>query len=242
MTTADNLTKFLPLYAQVKQLLVQRLIDKTWTPGMGLPSENQLAAELKVSQGTVRKALDEMAAEKLVVRRQGRGTFVAEHTQEQALFHFFRLVDAEDQQKIPESEVLSLEVAEANELEVQRLGINSGDQVTRIERLRRLDGLPVIYEIISVALRLMPNVAEEARLPNSLYGLYQRDYGLSVLKAVERVRAVNASTPETTLLGIKSGTALLEIERTATSLDGQAIELRVSRCHTDKYRYMVELT
>lgn len=242
MTTDQSPTQFLPLYAQVKQLLVQRLIDKTWTPGMGLPSENQLAAELKVSQGTVRKALDEMAAEKLVVRRQGRGTFVAEHTQEQALFHFFRLVDLDDQRKLPNSDVLSTENAAASELECERLGLNPGEPVTRIERLRHLDGKAVIYEILSVPVLLIADLAEKQPLPNSLYSLYQRDYGLSVLKAVERVRAVSASTPEAKHLGVKRGSPLLEIERTATALDGRAIELRVSRCNTEHHRYMVELT
>ncbi|MEH6825052.1 MAG: GntR family transcriptional regulator [Motiliproteus sp.] len=242
MATENSLTHFLPLYAQVKQLLVQRLIDKTWTPGMGLPSENQLAGELKVSQGTVRKALDEMAAEKLVVRRQGRGTFVAEHTQEQALFHFFRLVGLEDQRKLPESAVLSAENVAANELEIKQLGLNPGELVTRIERLRRLDGRPVIYEILSVPVALIPDLAEKQPLPNSLYSLYQRDYGLSVLKAVERVRAISAGTPETKHLEVKTGTPLLEIERTASALDGRAIELRVSRCDTAQHRYMVELT
>ncbi|MEH6648731.1 MAG: GntR family transcriptional regulator [Motiliproteus sp.] len=242
MTTEERPTQFLPLYAQVKQLLVQRLIDKTWTPGMGLPSENQLAAELKVSQGTVRKALDEMAAEKLVVRRQGRGTFVAEHSQEQALFHFFRLVDLDGLQKIPESIVLSAKNVAASELEIKQLGLNSGELVTRIERLRQLDGRPVIYEILSVPVALIPDLGEKQPLPNSLYSLYQRDYGMSVLKAVERVKAVSAGAVEAKRLGVKTGTPLLEIERTASALDGRAIELRVSRCDTEQHRYMVELT
>ncbi|MEH6627129.1 MAG: GntR family transcriptional regulator [Motiliproteus sp.] len=242
MATEESPTYFLPLYAQVKQLLVQRLIDNVWTPGMGLPSENQLAAELKVSQGTVRKALDEMAAERLVVRRQGRGTFVAEHTQEQALFHFFRLVGLDDQRNIPESEVLSAEDVAANALEMQRLGLNAGDLVTRIVRLRKLDDRPVIYEVLSVPLILFPNIAEKQPFPNSLYSLYQRDYGLSVLKSVERVKAVSATAEEVEHLNVEAGTPLLEIERTASALSGRAIELRVSRCNTEHHRYMVELT
>src|SRR3546814_10554487 len=84
-----------PLYAQVRTLLLQRLIEGIWKPGTALPSEMQLAQELGVSQGTVRKALDDLAAENLVVRRQGRGTFVAEHDTDRALFHFFHLVGEE---------------------------------------------------------------------------------------------------------------------------------------------------
>ncbi len=242
MTTENSPTHFLPLYAQVKQLLVQRLIDNTWAPGMSLPSENQLATELKVSQGTVRKALDEMAAEKLVIRKQGRGTFVAEHTQEQGLFHFFRLVDLDDQRQLPESELLSVEHLPASELEIQRLGLNTEDMVTRVTRLRKFDNQPVIYEILSVPQALFPDLAEKQFLPNSVYSLYQRVYGLSVVKAVERIKAVSATTEDIANLHVDAGTPLLEIERTACALDGRAIELRVSRCHTEHHRYLVELT
>jgi len=241
MTTEKSLTQFLPLYAQVKQLLVQRLIDNTWAPGMSLPSENKLASELSVSQGTVRKALDEMAAEKLVVRRQGLGTFVPEHTQEHALFHFFKLVNLDDQQQIPESETLSVENVQANELELKRLGLSAGDLVTRIVRLRRLDAQPVIYEILSVPQAMFPLLAEKQPLPNTLYSLYQRGYGISVVKAVERLKAVSAGAEEVDNLQVEAGTPLLEIERTACALNGQALELRVSRCLTEHHHYMVEL-
>src|SRR5580704_8078982 len=80
-----------PLYAQVREVLVRRLVDGVWAPGEGLPSEMELAAELDVSQGTVRKALDTMAADKLLVRHQGRGTFVSIHDEARILFQFFKL-------------------------------------------------------------------------------------------------------------------------------------------------------
>lgn len=83
---------FQPLYKQVYAVLVRRIADSEWQPGDSLPSEQVLALELGVSQGTVRKALDALAGEKLVQRRQGKGTFVAEHTQEHALFRFFALL------------------------------------------------------------------------------------------------------------------------------------------------------
>src|SRR5919202_6832930 len=89
-----------PLYRQVRALLVRRLAEGVWQPGQLLPSEGQLAAELGVSQGTVRKALDALTAERLLVRRQGRGTFVAEH--EDGTFHFFRLVPDAGAPSFPE--------------------------------------------------------------------------------------------------------------------------------------------
>src|SRR5258707_13395026 len=85
---------FRPLYAQVRALMIRRMVRGEWRPGDILPSEGRLAVEFGVSQGTVRKALDEMAAQNLVVRQQGRGTFVAQHSEAHALFHFFHIRDA----------------------------------------------------------------------------------------------------------------------------------------------------
>jgi GntR family transcriptional regulator len=92
---------FRPLYRQVKDLLLRRLADGVWQPGQILPSEPEIAANLGVSQGTVRKALDEMTAENLLVRRQGRGTFVARHDEERILFRFFRLQSDTGERQFP---------------------------------------------------------------------------------------------------------------------------------------------
>src|SRR5688500_8333636 len=91
----DETIGFRPLYRQVKDVLVGRIASGAWRAGDAIPSEFEIAAELATSQGTVRKALDEMTAERLVVRRQGRGTFVARHDDARILFQFFKLVPDE---------------------------------------------------------------------------------------------------------------------------------------------------
>ena len=242
MSTDENLTHFLPLYAQVKQHLIQRIVDQVWAPGSALPSEYKLGVELGVSQGTVRKALDEMAAEKLVVRKQGRGTFVSEHTHEQELFHFFRLVDQHDQQYVPTSQVLSVEHSESTEYESKALGLAEGSLITRISRLRLLNGRPAIVETISVPRDLISDFPDRSAMPNSLYRFYQQSHGISVLRAVERIKVVLANDNEADLLGIARDVPLLEVERVAESIDGRLVELRVSRLVTDECRYRVELT
>src|SRR3954467_10464577 len=105
-----------PLYRQVKELLIKRLGDGSWTPGQLLPREPEIAADLGVSPGTVRKALDEMSAESLLVRRQGRGTFVASHDEARILFQFFRMVSDTGVRRFPESRTISVSVAKADEL------------------------------------------------------------------------------------------------------------------------------
>src|SRR5919202_1506403 len=111
-----------PLYRQVRALLVRRLAEGVWQPGQLLPSEGQLAAELGVSQGTVRKALDALTAERLLVRRQGRGTFVAEHDGERILFHFFKLMPDAGKPSFPESRIVTTRAAQADADERDRLG------------------------------------------------------------------------------------------------------------------------
>ena len=230
-----------PLYAQVKALMMQRLIAGQWRPGEMLPSEFQLADDFGVSQGTVRKALDELAAENVVVRRQGRGTFVAEHDDHRALFHFFHLVGPDGKRRLPESQLISVRKGLAGRMEAGRLGIGRGAPVIRIRRVRCLDGRPAIAETITVPQKLFPDLADIREVPNTLYDLYERRYGVTIARAVERLAAVAADEPDAKLLDITPGAPLLEIDRTALALDGTPVEWRVSRCLTATHHYRVEL-
>lgn len=230
-----------PLYAQVKALMVQRLIAGQWRPGEILPSEFQLAAEFGVSQGTVRKALDELTAENVVVRRQGRGTFVAEHDDHRALFHFFHLVGPDGERRLPESRLISVRKGLAGRMEAGRLAIGQGAPVIRIRRVRELDGRAAIAETIAVPQKLFPDLADIREMPNTLYDLYEQRYGITIARAMERLAAVAADERDAKLLEIAPGAPLLEIDRTALALDGAPVEWRVSRCLTATHHYRVEL-
>lgn len=230
-----------PLYAQVKALMMQRLIAGQWRPGEMLPSEFQLADLFGVSQGTVRKALDELAGENVVVRRQGRGTFVAEHDDHRALFHFFHLVGPDGERRLPESRLISARKGLAGRLEAGRLAIGRGVPVIRIRRIRLLDDRPAIAETIAVPQKLFPDLADIREVPNTLYDFYERRYGVTIARAVERLAAVAADERDAKLLEIAPGAPLLEIDRTALALDGAPVEWRVSRCVTTTHHYRVEL-
>ena len=146
-----------PLYAQVEEIIRQRLIDNYWKPGDALPSEMQLAAELGVSQGTVRKALNDMVAENLLVRRQGRGTFVSEHTERRALFLFFNLVGEDGSRTMPVSRVISCEHRKATAEERARLELAGGAEVVTVRRVRSLHGEPTIVDRVTVSSALFPS-------------------------------------------------------------------------------------
>lgn len=234
---------FRPLYAQVRELMIGRMLRGEWRPGDLLPSEGRLAAEFGVSQGTVRKALDEMAAQNLLVRQQGRGTFVAQHSAQHALFHFFHIRDESGRKKLPTGTILSLRQRRADRGEARRLALPPRVGVYAIERLRALRGAPVIFERLLLPAALFPGLDLELgrELPDELYILYQQRFGVTVTRAEERLRAVAADPRDAEVLGLAAGTPLLEIDRIARGLDGSPIEWRLSRCNSARHHYYSEI-
>ena len=231
-----------PLYAQVIDLLTARLTSGAWQPGQLIPGESRLAAELRVSQGTVRKALDELVARNLLVRQQGVGTFVSVHDTHRALFHFFNIVAADGEKVLPDSDVIRIVTLRATREESERLAIAAHAKVVRIERLRRLGGQPTIVETVAVASRRFPGLSRLKKIPNTLYELYERDYGVTIHRAEEQLTAEPASARDAQLLDCASGHPLLKIVRVAWSLDEVPIELRISRCLTAQHHYHNSIT
>ncbi len=234
---------FHPLYAQIKQLLIQRVLDGEWRPGELLPSEFKIAAEYEVSQGTVRKALDDMAGEKLVVRRQGKGTFVSARSSQHVPFHFFRLLNDKGHQDLPKTLNMETQLAEPNAAEQEALGIGTDVKVYRLERLRTLEGKPAIIGRYSLRTDMCPGI-EKLVLDNvtNIYVLLEQEYGILVVKAVEKIRAVAADEHDAGLLGIDVGAPLLEIERISSSIGGKPVEFRIDRCVTRNHHYLNEVT
>ncbi len=234
---------FRPLYAQVRALMIARLVRGEWRPGEILPSEGRLAVEFGVSQGTVRKALDEMAAQNLVVRHQGRGTFVAQHSEAQALFHFWHIRDAKGVKELPTGQVLKLRAVRADRGQAERLALPARARVWEILRLRHLRNRPVILERIAVPVTLFPglDLPVGRALPDELYVLYQEKFAVTVARAQEKLRAVAADKIDAKRLAVPAGSPLLEIDRVALSLDGTPVEWRLSRCNSANHHYYSEI-
>jgi GntR family transcriptional regulator len=229
-----------PLYRQVRDMLVRRLAEGAWQPGQVIPSEFALADELGVSQGTVRKALDWMTRERLLVRQQGRGTFIAEHTDERILLHFFRLVPDRGMPAYPTSRLISLKEGMGNAEERNTLSLGGKAQVIRIRRLRLFSGKPSIIEDIVVS-RLKFSGLSKRQLPNNLYAFYASEYGVAVGHAREKLKAVALSTRQGILLGVPEGTPVLQIERIAHDLEDRPVEWRLSLCLTETLHYLSDL-
>lgn len=238
--TPADVPGFRPLYAQVRDLFLQRLASGEWRAGDQLPAEPRLAVEMGVSQGTVRKALNELAGQNRVVRRQGKGTFVASCTPDRALFQFFHLVGEDGSRALPESRVVSCRAGKANATERRRLEVGQPAAVLRITRSRALAGQTMITERIVLPAARFPGLERTPReqIPNTLYALYEHRFGLSVARAEERLRAVAAAALDERLLGVARGRPLLEVDRIARGHDGGVLEWRVSRCDTRHHHYL----
>jgi GntR family transcriptional regulator len=227
-----------PLYAQVRERLIERIRSGEWKPGQLIANEFEIAAEFGVSQGTARKAIGDLASEGLVVRRQGRGTFVVEHTPAHVLFRFFNLFDADGAAVVPDSRDVRSSVAHASSEEHEALGLDAGARVIRITRVRTRDGAPFIAETIALPEALFQGLAEQAEMPNTLYDLFQKAYGVLVTRTDDRLSAVAADTETAAALGIVPGTPLLRIGRIAFGLDDKPVEWRVSLCHLPDAHYL----
>lgn len=231
-----------PLHRQVYDIIVRRVAQGLWRAGDCLPSEQALARELGVSQGTVRKVLDALTAEKLLERRQGKGTFIAENTRERALFRFFRLSHPGGARAVPESGEETVRVRAAKASELARLDLAKGDRVVEINRTRMIEGRAAVRECVVVPCVLFPGLEKRLPLPNTLYSLYQTAYGVNITAAHEELRADLADAEDVKVLGVALGAPVLCIDRVAVSLEDLKVEWRTSRCVSTDLVYAVTLT
>lgn len=232
-----------PLYKEVKRQLTRSLAAGEWAAGAALPSETRLAQRYEVSIGTLRKAIDELVAERAVVRRQGRGTFVASHQTSRLQFHFFHIVPRGGEKETPETRTLSFRRDRAAADEAVRLRVAKGDPVFRIRNLLSLAGKPAIVDDMVLAQSRFPGLSAKifAARDNTIYSLYQTRYGISVLRTSERLRATLADGKTAKLLGVKNGAPLLEIDRIALSYHDAPVELRRSLVNTEVHDYASDL-
>ena len=227
------------LYLEVRARLIEGISAGEWAPGEAIPSEGALARTFGVAIGTVRKAVDGLVAERALVRRQGKGTFVAAHDGGRLLFHFFHIVGRDGTKTYPEVRTLSFGRARASAGEAAALGITAHDKVIRIRNVLSLAGVPSIVDDITIPGELFPGLTEKIFLArgNTIYHLYQSRYGINVLRTDERLRAVLADAGLAALLRTPTGAPLLEIRRVALTFRDRPVELRISRVNTARLDY-----
>jgi len=237
---------FSPLYQQIKSLLLQSLEAGEWKSGAAIPSEQELAARFKVSQGTVRKAIDELSTENLLVRRQGKGTFVATHAEQHVQYRFLKLVpdNGDTHSEGPaQRQIIDCKRARASAEVARGLGLKAGDPVLQIRRVLSFGEIPTILEDIWLPGTAFKGLtAERLRNDNGpMYAMFEREFGVRMVRAAEKIRAVLPDPMQMELLGVSEATPLLSVERIACTYNDVPMEMRQCVYVTNTHYYRNEL-
>lgn len=245
MTSRTAPPSFQPLYVQIRALVERALEAGEWAPGAAIPSEQALAARFGVSQGTVRKAIQALAAGNLLVRRQGKGTFVATHTEEKASnFRFLRIRRNDGRPEYPASRLVDLRRGKAGADVARSLALRPGDRVFVLRRILEYAGAPAVLDEIALPAALFRGLtrARYAAYPGSMYGFFESEFGVRMLRADERLHAVAADSATAALLHVAPGAPLLAVDRVAYTYGDRPVEFRRGLCITRHEHYWNALT
>ncbi|MBI1395920.1 MAG: UTRA domain-containing protein [Betaproteobacteria bacterium] len=228
-----------PLYRQIKLLITEGLESGQWKPGESIPSELELAKRFNVSQGTVRKAVNELAQENVLVRRQGRGTFVASHAHERAQLAFLRITPDAGPVATIEAELVECRRVRADAAAARNLDLETGSPLVRVRRVLSVNAKRVIYEEAKVPAELFPGLDAETLNAHGcmLYTIYESEFHVRIVEAEERLKAVAADADTAHPLGLREGAPLLMMERVAYTYGRRPVELRRSFCNCAEHHY-----
>ena len=235
---------FRPLYEQIKILLTQSLVAGEWKPGEAIPSEMELATRFGVSQGTVRKAIDALASEHILMRRQGKGTFVASHNEPSYRYRFLRVKPDVGDRPHPHNLFFGLERGKAAGDAAHALELKAGTPVMTFRRVMSFAGKPVILDEIVFAAHQFPGLtlAELEEFNGSVYSFYESVFGVRMIRAEERLRAVAADGFAAAHLKVAKGAPLLCVDRIAFTYGDKPVEWRRGLCLTEGFSYYNELS
>ena len=245
-SSAASAPAFSPLYQQIKGLVLKSLQSGEWKPGEPIPSEFELAARYKVSQGTVRKAIDELAQNNLLIRRQGKGTFVATHAEQHVQYRFLKLKpDTGDlnSQGPAQRFIIDCKRTRANADVAKALSLRGGDAVLQLRRVLSFGGVPTILEEIWLPGATFKGLTAERLSADQgpMYALFETEFGIRMVRAQERLRAVNPSEEEAGLLQLTTPMPLLSVERLSFTYHDTPMEWRIGVYRTDNRHYLNEL-
>ncbi len=226
-----------PLYLQVRDALADRIASEDWKPSAAIPNEGDLAREYGVSSGTIRKALDLLESERLLTRRQGRGTFVNDQSSDELASRFIGVHGPDDNRLVGDVNSAEITHGVANEAERSRLSLQEGDSVYRIPRLRILDKQPFMLEKAAVPAALFPGLGKTDGLAHSIVSLAQK-YGVLLGKAEERISIRMASSDAAEALSLDRGAPIALLDRIVRAIDGRPVEWRIGWCALAENYYL----
>lgn len=232
-----------PRYYRIYQTLLSAIQSGGIKPGDSLPSEMSIAQTHDVAPGTARKAIDMLVDRGWVERKHGKGTFVRRADFSHSLARFFRLTDREGVQLHPASELIEVRELSAPADSARQLEIKEHSPLIEIRRVRRVDELPLLHEVIHVSRdRFMPLLSLPAKeWGDLLYPLYEQLCGEVVFRATDTLSAGPAPAEAAHHLGLPVGAQVIEITRLARGYDERPLEWRLSRGRLDWFHYSFDI-
>lgn len=230
-----------PLYVKLRQTLEKAIRNGELQHGEALPAERDMADYANISRVTVRKAVDALVEDGLLVRRHGSGTFVAKPVSkvEQPLSRLTSFTeDMARRGLVTRAEWLERGLFSPSPDEMVMLGLGPGALVARFARLRIADDNPLAIERASISAEYMP---DPDSVTTSLYAALER-YKARPVRAIQRISACNIKGEEAALLGVTEGDAGLSIQRISYLPSGKVVELTRSLYRGDAYDFVAELT
>ncbi len=230
---------FQPLYRQIKALITDSLVSGEWRPGDLIPSEIELASRFSVSQGTVRKAIGELAEQNLLVRQQGKGTFVASHSEERSKFPYLKIRPDRGVLDDVEATLLDCRKIKLDAVSARKLGLSAGAGAFLITRVMSISARKAIYEEIRLPASRFKGLSAQiiGRYSCMLYSMYETQFDVRILYVEEQIKALSAERSVAHQLAVSPATPLLVIERVAYTYAENAVELRRSYCNTKDHHY-----
>jgi len=240
---AVDRNSYIPYYAQVKEALKELLESRLLAPKDQLPGEVELCQAFDVSRTVIRQALDELEYEGLIVREQGKGTFIAEPKISgglvQKLTGWFQ--DMAAQGYDPVSKVLKQELVPANPKVATSLRVETGAPVIEITRLRFVQDEPIVLVTTYLPTPLCSQVLQADLSRQSLYAFLETQCGLVLARGHRTIEAALASEHEARLLQVRIGAPLIKLESVSYLADGTPLEYYSALHRGDRTRFEVEL-
>ncbi|MGH8842401.1 MAG: GntR family transcriptional regulator [Advenella sp.] len=242
MNNKDFFLPGTPLYFAVKQSLLAALARGEWVRGQAIPPENQLAERFGVSIGTLRKAVDELVSEHILIRHQGRGTFVATHESDQHFFKFFRIQRRDGFKTYPTTRLLKFRRRKATREASERLQLPKDANVFHFFNLLSLNSDLVMVDEIQVPEILFATLNEQSldERSSTLYNFYQNNFGINIVDTREKLSVCQADSAVADWLNVAQASPLLLIDRTAYTYQDRPVEWRQTRVNTAKYEYIAK--
>lgn len=229
-----------PVYREIARSITRRLEQGAWKPGEAIPSEARLKEEFGVAIGTIRKAVDELVAQGIPLRQQGRGTFVATHNRDRQLFRFFHLERQDGYKEYPDVQLAGFERIQLSREVADQLELHEGDRAVRLRNRLALEGKPMMIEDITLPESRFPRLTEKKlrERPSTLYKLDQDDFRISVVRTAQRLSAGVVPRDIARALDLPAGLPVLVIRRVAFAYHDKPVEFRVSYVDTRHHDYV----